>query len=91
MDDYYDLKRNIDGAWADSTNIPDARKRFNPWDIGLSNEEISIIAKSKGIIGLILDERVSSGAVMNKYISSKKSKRNNRNRSLISLKELRDD
>ena len=34
--------------------------KFNNWDIGLFEEEIPIIAKSKGIIGLNVDERVMS-------------------------------
>ncbi len=36
-------------------------KDFNPWSINLSDEEIVIIFKSGGIIGLNLDQRVLSG------------------------------
>jgi microsomal dipeptidase-like Zn-dependent dipeptidase len=43
-----------------------ARKRrqsttFNPWDINLHDEDIIAIARSGGLIGLILDERVLAG------------------------------
>lgn len=39
-------------------------KRFNNWDINLSDEEILIIHRSKGIIGLNLDQRILSGQAM---------------------------
>ena len=68
MDDYYKLLRDVNGPWSDSTQIPSLRKRFNPWDIGLSDEEIERIAQSRGLIGIILDERVSAGVVMNKKV-----------------------
>ena len=34
---------------------------FNPWDINLHNEDLIAIARSGGLIGLILDERVLAG------------------------------
>jgi microsomal dipeptidase-like Zn-dependent dipeptidase len=34
---------------------------FNPWDINLHDEDIVAIARSGGLIGLILDERVLAG------------------------------
>lgn len=34
---------------------------FNPWDINLHDEDLIAIAKSKGLIGLILDERILAG------------------------------
>jgi microsomal dipeptidase-like Zn-dependent dipeptidase len=35
---------------------------FNTWDINLSDDEILIIHRSKGIIGLNMDQRILSGA-----------------------------
>ncbi|MCS7297247.1 MAG: membrane dipeptidase [Bacteroidia bacterium] len=34
---------------------------FNPWDINLHDEDIIAIARSRGLIGLIMDERVLAG------------------------------
>jgi len=34
---------------------------FNPWDINLHDEDVLAIARSGGLIGLILDERVLAG------------------------------
>lgn len=34
---------------------------FNPWDINLHDEDLIAIAQSRGLIGLILDERVLAG------------------------------
>ncbi|MCS7189854.1 MAG: membrane dipeptidase [Bacteroidia bacterium] len=34
---------------------------FNPWDINLHDEDLIAIAESKGLIGLILDERILAG------------------------------
>ena len=36
-------------------------KKFNPWDVFLSDEEIMIIHNSGGLIGLNLDERIMMG------------------------------
>ncbi|MCS7163246.1 MAG: membrane dipeptidase [Bacteroidia bacterium] len=36
-------------------------ERFNPWDINLHNEDLLAIARSGGLIGLIMDERVCAG------------------------------
>jgi len=47
--------KTFDDAW---DIIPETK--FNNWDIGLFEEEVPIIAKSKGIIGLNMDERVMS-------------------------------
>ncbi len=47
--------KTFDDAWE---IIP--KTKFNNWDIGLFEEEVPIIAKSKGIIGLNMDERVMS-------------------------------
>ncbi|MBT1697015.1 hypothetical protein KK083_09030 [Fulvivirgaceae bacterium PWU4] len=35
---------------------------FNPWDINLSNEEILTIHRSRGLIGLNMDQRILSGS-----------------------------
>ena len=35
---------------------------FNPWDINLSDEEILAIYRSRGLIGLNMDQRILSGA-----------------------------
>ncbi|WP_075589961.1 membrane dipeptidase [Labilibacter marinus] len=52
----------------DSIEIPDEdknkyekSKEFNPWSINLSDEEIKMIFKSGGIIGVNLDQRILSG------------------------------
>jgi microsomal dipeptidase-like Zn-dependent dipeptidase len=36
-------------------------KKFNPWDVFISDEEILIIHKSGGLIGLNLDQRIMMG------------------------------
>jgi hypothetical protein len=36
-------------------------KKFNPWDVFISDEEILVIYKSGGLIGLNLDERIMMG------------------------------
>jgi microsomal dipeptidase-like Zn-dependent dipeptidase len=36
-------------------------KKFNPWDVFISDEEILIIHKSGGLIGLNIDERIMMG------------------------------
>ncbi|MCS6894876.1 MAG: membrane dipeptidase [Bacteroidia bacterium] len=36
-------------------------ENFNPWDINLHDEDLVAIAQSRGLIGIILDERVLSG------------------------------
>ncbi|GIV23050.1 MAG: membrane dipeptidase [Bacteroidia bacterium] len=36
-------------------------ENFNPWDINLHDEDLIAIARSQGLIGLILDERVLAG------------------------------
>lgn len=39
----------------------EASTEFNPWDGQVSDEEIMIVHNSKGLIGLILDERIMMG------------------------------
>ncbi|MCS6789777.1 MAG: membrane dipeptidase [Bacteroidia bacterium] len=34
---------------------------FNPWDINLHDEDLLAIARSRGLIGIILDERILAG------------------------------
>jgi len=51
------------------------RTSFNPWSINLYDEEIKIIIKSKGLIGLNLDERIlgtkHSSNQLSEYFSKK--------------------
>lgn len=42
-------------------NLYKNSKKFNPWDVFLSDEEILIIHNSGGLIGLNLDERIMMG------------------------------
>jgi microsomal dipeptidase-like Zn-dependent dipeptidase len=42
-------------------DLYDNSKKFNPWDVLLSDEEILIIHNSGGLIGLNLDERIMMG------------------------------
>jgi hypothetical protein len=44
-----------------NTLYQNSESRFNVWDINLSDEEISIIYKSNGLIGLNFDERILAG------------------------------
>lgn len=43
-------------------------ERFNPWDINLHDEDLIAIARSGGLIGLILDERVLAGEQLLKAV-----------------------
>ncbi len=43
-------------------------ERFNPWDINLHDEDLVAIARSGGLIGLILDERVLAGEQLLKAV-----------------------
>lgn len=43
---------------------------FNIWDINVSDEEIIQVYESNGIIGLILDQRVGGGRMVNDYLNN---------------------
>jgi microsomal dipeptidase-like Zn-dependent dipeptidase len=46
----------------DMDNVYDKSGWFNTWDVNLSNDEILVIHKSRGLIGLNMDQRILSGA-----------------------------
>jgi len=48
-------------AYAVADNKYKIGKKYNKWDMNLSDEEIKIIYKSKGLIGINFDQRVSGG------------------------------
>ncbi|MEI6851368.1 MAG: membrane dipeptidase [Bacteroidota bacterium] len=51
-----------------NTHLVDTGGMFNNWDINLSDEEINIIHRSGGLIGLNFDQRILSGPQMVSYI-----------------------
>jgi len=61
--------RNSGNHKAEDERYEESDSIFNIWDINLSNEEIVAIWNSNGIIGLILDQRILGGQMVNDFLN----------------------
>lgn len=65
-----DASRNCNDHYKEDERYALNDSTFNPWDINLSDEEIRIIHDSGGLIGLILDQRVPAGKMVNDFLNN---------------------
>jgi len=64
-----DASRNTNDPNEMDKRYDESDSLFNIWDINLTREEILEVQRSNGIIGLILDQRVLGGKMVNDFLN----------------------
>ncbi|MBN2379913.1 membrane dipeptidase [candidate division WOR-3 bacterium] len=65
----FDASRNSDDHDQEDTRYRLSDSVFNVWDINPSNEEITKVYDSNGLIGIILDQRILGGQMVNDFLN----------------------